>query len=170
MSGKKKKNVPAADAAADADLDMGGDELAMAGADLDMPVDDDAMGIQADPAEDLPEFQNDTQHPLPDDLHKLKASLSDQIRQDTARFQAATDTEYWFCVQFDSREQKEAFLKAMNWLDLGDKYLYGDDVAERQGIDLPDAYVPFVPEKPDPALNSIAGPLKKQTADPAPRV
>jgi len=52
-------------------------------------------------------------------------------------FKDNTDTEYWFAVCFQSREQKDAFLKAMDWANHGDKYLDGKFVAKRLGVELP---------------------------------
>jgi hypothetical protein len=59
-------------------------------------------------------------------------------RQAQARaIELANDTEYWFAVYFQTREQKEVFLKAMHWFEHGDKYLDGQYVAKKQGISLP---------------------------------
>jgi len=70
------------------------------------------------------------------------------------------DSEYWFCVCFTSREQKEAFLRAAGLYAHGDKYLSGYVVAEKLGIELPDAELP--PEKPvDPKYAALARPPKK---------
>ena len=44
------------------------------------------------------------------------------------------DPEYWVCVCFQSREQKEEFLAKAGWLDLGEKYLDGLEVARRLGV------------------------------------
>ena len=81
---------------------------------------------------------------------------------DAKRFTAATDSEYWFAVCFESRAQKETFLDALGWLDLGDKYLDGIDLPEREEIDLPEANVPYITTKPDAALNKLALPLVPQ--------
>lgn len=37
----------------------------------------------------------------------------------------ATDSEHWFAVNFETREQKEAFLRALGLFDEADKYLDG---------------------------------------------
>ncbi len=62
-----------------------------------------------------------------------------QLVQDT------TDSEYWFCVCFQTRTQKEAFLKAVKWFAHGDKYLDGKWVAKQMGVTLPDGKPRFVP-------------------------
>lgn len=46
------------------------------------------------------------------------------------------DTEYWFAVCFESRDQKEAFLRVLDLMAEGDKYLWGPDVAEAIGFRL----------------------------------
>ncbi|MFT3791522.1 MAG: hypothetical protein QM741_10665 [Rudaea sp.] len=69
--------------------------------------------------------------------------LDFRLRQE--RFVAATDSEYWACLCFQNREQKEAFLSALGILDIGDKYLDGPLVAKRLGIELPSAEVPYNP-------------------------
>lgn len=43
----------------------------------------------------------------------------------------ATDSEHWFAVDLETREQKEALLHALGLFDEGDKYLSGFVVAER---------------------------------------
>jgi hypothetical protein len=98
------------------------------------------------------------ERPLPVEL----ASLKDAIDRDNRRFYSAVDSEYWYCVSFESREQKEAFLKAMGWFDLGDKYLDGNELAERLGIALPEAHVPYLTQKPDATLDTLALPLVPQ--------
>lgn len=78
-----------------------------------------------------------------------KAELSDLLKRlkagaaaETKRFVDATDSEYWVCVCFQTREQKEDFLDRMGWTPMGDKYLDGLDVAALHGIKLPPAPQP----------------------------
>lgn len=52
------------------------------------------------------------------------------------RFMDNTDSEYWFCVGFQNRAQKEEFLKKLGLFDHGDKYLDGVYVAQKLGITL----------------------------------
>jgi hypothetical protein len=82
-----------------------------------------------------------------DDANEVSATLAAfqanraaerQLVQDT------TDSEYWFCVCFQTREQKEAFLKAVKWFGHGDKYLDGAFVAKQMGVALPPSSVRFV--------------------------
>lgn len=57
----------------------------------------------------------------------LKAFKARQ-EQEQKRRQHSTDSEYWFCLCFTSREEKEAFLKKFNLHSIGDKYLDGRKV------------------------------------------
>jgi hypothetical protein len=65
-----------------------------------------------------------------DELSALDAAFKERKAKERARFQAATDSEYWFAVCFRSRAEKEAFLDALGLLDHGDKYLDGATFAE----------------------------------------
>ena len=67
----------------------------------------------------------------------MLSSFKQRAKQEDARFELATDSEFWFAVGFQSREQKELFLKALDWLKFGDKYLDGVLIARQQGIDIP---------------------------------
>lgn len=49
----------------------------------------------------------------------------------------ACDTEYWVCLCFASREEKEVFLDSTGLANIGDKYLDGADVAKLWEIPLP---------------------------------
>ena len=52
----------------------------------------------------------------------------------------ATDTEFWFAVCFQSRDQKDAFLLATGWMEQtgdSDKYLDGQKLAQALNVKLP---------------------------------
>ena len=69
---------------------------------------------------------------LSDLLVKLKARADAEQQV----FLENVDSEYWFCVCFQTRAQKDEFLQRMGWAELGDKYLDGLAVAEAQGLAL----------------------------------
>jgi hypothetical protein len=52
------------------------------------------------------------------------------------------DSEYWIAVCFQSREQKDRFLEAMEWDRIGDKYLDGIEVM--RAMKIPVGEVPAV--------------------------
>ena len=82
---------------------------------------------------------------------ELKKAIADKIK-------LTTDSEYWAAVCFETRAQKEAFLKALDVFRQGDKYLDGLEVARRMGIELPSGDFPYRSEaKPDKKLNALSG-------------
>jgi hypothetical protein len=64
-------------------------------------------------------------------------------KAEQARFLLATDSEYWVGLCFQTREQKEHFLREAKLLQAGDKYIDGALLAKRMGIELPAAQVPY---------------------------
>lgn len=80
------------------------------------------------------------------DLDEVQASFRERIKTENNRFQNTTDSEYWFAMCFQSREQKDAFLRAMNLFLIGDKYLDGVEVAKQLGIDVPEANIKYLPD------------------------
>lgn len=80
------------------------------------------------------------------DLDEVQASFRERIKTENSRFQNTTDSEYWFAMCFQSREQKDAFLRAMDLFLIGDKYLDGVEVAKQLGIDIPEANIKYLPD------------------------
>lgn len=71
--------------------------------------------------------------------------IIERKRHTQERFRVAVDPEYFFCVCFQSREQKDEFLQKAGWEDMGDKYLNGIEVARR--LNIPVAIIPLEPLK-----------------------
>ena len=93
------------------------------------------------------------------ELSAVLQGFQDRSRRENQRFVEATDSEFWFAVCFQTRQQKEEFLQKMGWTELGDKYLDGLLVADAAGIEL-EAHTPALPKlKTDPKLDRIALPL-----------
>ena len=67
---------------------------------------------------------------LSDVLKKFKA----QAKEEQKIFLENVDSEYWIAICFQSREQKEEFLRLAGWLKYGDKYLDGLEIAEKMKI------------------------------------
>jgi len=78
-----------------------------------------------------------------EDVAAIENGFKKRANDESRRFALATDTEYWACLCFQTREQKEAFLKALNLIHLGYRYLDGQDVARILGVTLPSADVPY---------------------------
>lgn len=92
---------------------------------------------------DMPEPTGDIEVDTRADLDALSEGFRARARAEAKRFELATDSEYWCCLCFQTREQKEAFLGALNLLLHGDKYIDGRVVAKQLGITLPAADVPY---------------------------
>lgn len=75
------------------------------------------------------------------EIDALMDTFSGRAKREAERFELATDSEFWFAVCFQSREQKEAFLQAMGWTG-DDKYLNGIDLAHKEGVLLPRVELP----------------------------
>lgn len=106
----------------------------------------------------MPEPTGDAEADSAAELDAVQAGFRARAKAKADRFALATDSEYWACVCFQTRAQKEAFLAALKLLDLGDKYLDGQLVAERLGVALPAADVPYKPEpRIDPDWLSFTG-------------
>jgi hypothetical protein len=94
---------------------------------------------------------------MADEFAAIRAAR-DQQRQ---AVELANDSEYWFAVYFQTREQKEAFLQKMMaadgtpWSEQGDKYLDGQQLAKRHGIDVPPRPAPYKVGKLDKKLTDL---------------
>ena len=93
------------------------------------------------------------------EIGALESAFLSRAKNEEKRRRFATDSEYWCCLCFESREQKETFLRALDWIQHGDKYLDGLDIAAQMKIPLPDAQVPYVKSKPDAKLDALSLPL-----------
>lgn len=72
------------------------------------------------------------------ELDALTVAYRERKSNEDKRFKQATDSEYWVAVCFESREQKDAFLRASHTAALGDKYVDGKRFAAMLGIPIPD--------------------------------
>jgi len=73
------------------------------------------------------------------ELDAVKQGFRERAKTENERFQNVVDSAYWFAVCFRTREQKERFLQEMKWLEFGDTYLSGDEVAKKMKVRLPKA-------------------------------
>jgi hypothetical protein len=114
-----------------------GDEISLAADDIQLQADDpEAEGaVTPEEAEAMAAAE----------VNEVLSGFKARARQEDQRFEDATDSEYWVCLCFQTRDQKEEFLRKKGWLDLGDKYLDGMMVAEEEGITL-ESRIPPLPE------------------------
>lgn len=71
------------------------------------------------------------------ELALLEDSFKGRALREQARFDLVTDSEYWCCLCFQTREQVEAFLAATGWAPREEKYIDGVAVAKALGVAIP---------------------------------
>lgn len=64
-----------------------------------------------------------------EEIGEIEKSFRERMKNENKRFLDMCDTEYWFCVCFTSRAQKEEMLETLG-LPLDEKYIYGRDFAK----------------------------------------
>ena len=67
---------------------------------------------------------------------KILSSFEQRAKNEEARLLDATDSEFWVAMCFQTREQKDEFLRKSNLAQYGNKYLDGMKVAKQMGITL----------------------------------
>lgn len=74
-----------------------------------------------------------------EELGEVEKGFRERMKQENKRFRDMCDTEYWCCVCFTSREQKEEFLKKIG-MDTDLKYIDGHEMAKafRKSLKTPD--------------------------------
>lgn len=88
-------------------------------------------------------FTGDYEYDAELELSETLRGFKERAKAEAERFKNATDTEYWACFCFQTREQKDVFLKALDLIQFGDKYLDGVRVAEQLGVELPEANIKY---------------------------
>lgn len=83
------------------------------------------------------------------------AAIREGREQQRKAIELANDSEFWFAVYFQTREQKERFLEAMDWIKHGDKYLDGRWVAKQHGVELPPRPAPYKVGRLDAKLKDL---------------
>ena len=89
------------------------------------------------------------------EISALKAAFIERSDKENARYTQAVDSEYWFAVCFQSREQKNEFLKASGLHLWGNKYIDGKHVAAKLKITLPASLPSKSLKKLDPKLSAL---------------
>jgi len=129
----------------DISLDLGDEALA---------IDD---GVSLDPNADYGERPKDLEAAAAQEMSDALKAFKNRAKEEDGRFQDATDSEYWFCICFQTRAQKDEFLKKMGWWEIGDKYLDGMRVAAELGIELESPVPPLPNLRVDWRLAKMAG-------------
>jgi hypothetical protein len=63
-------------------------------------------------------------------------AFRERAKNEKARFKLVTDSEYWVCFCFETRQQKDCFLEAQGLAALGNKHVDGVHAAAILGIDI----------------------------------
>jgi hypothetical protein len=111
------------------------------------PAIKDALEVPADdPYEGIDFTGDDGQAAVDAEAVAMKQALREADNRYAEKRNLINQSEYWFCMVFETREQKDIFLNAMGWINLGDKYLDGTQIARMNNIELPKVELP--PEPP----------------------
>lgn len=101
---------------------------------------------------EMPEPTGDAEVDSLADLDAVQLGFRKRAADEGKRFALATDSEYWGVLCFQTREQRNAFFSALGIDDLASRYINGEEIAKKLGIELPEAAVPYkTSSKPDPA-------------------
>lgn len=94
------------------------------------------------------------------EINEVLAGFKDRAKQEAARHEYAVEAEYWFCLYFQTIDQKEEFLRKIGWDELGDKYIDGMAAADAVGIEL-ESFIPPMPQiRIDGKLAALAQNIK----------
>lgn len=68
------------------------------------------------------------------EMSAILKAIIERKRAQAERFRITDDPEYFLCLCFQSRDQKDEFVQAAGWADFGYKYINGLDVARKLGV------------------------------------
>ena len=105
----------------------------------------DLDGMQ-DPLADVP-ITGDLEQDSQAEISAMLKAFKGRQRVEAVDKRKILDSEYWCCLCFQSRAQKEVFLRAVDWLEHGDKYLDGMWVARKMGVNIPEERVIYNEQK-----------------------
>lgn len=90
-------------------------------------------------------------------LNEAQQAFANRAKAENERMLLAVDSEFWVAFAFQTRAQKEQFLKLANLIQLGDKYIDGWEAAKILGITLDRAKQPYNDSsKLDPKWTDLA--------------
>ena len=117
--------------------------------DLNQPAPEDLMADY--------EYTGDVEVDSKAEMSAVLAGFVARHKAEAARREKATDSEYWFCVCFQSRSQVEEFLQKSGWAPATEKYLDGQKLARKLGVDIAPDTLPFrAARQPDDKLAKMA--------------
>lgn len=111
------------------------------------PKDDPLAGV---------EYTGDPEADSAAELSAAKAAFIERAKREAKRMEKATDSEYWFCVCFQTREEVKEFLRKASWGPSDAKYIDGHIVADKMGIQITKDTTSFGAVKIDSRLAALA--------------
>ena len=103
------------------------------------------------------EYTGDAEVDSKAEMSAVLTEFKSRAKAEEARRAKATDSEYWFCVCFQSRAQVEEFLRKSGWAKPDQKYLDGQKLATKLNVPLTPETIPFRKlKKPTPRLAKLA--------------
>lgn len=91
---------------------------------------------EGDPMEAVEYRDNDLEHNADAEMSEVVRQIRDEKRIKFDRFRVSRDPDYWLALCFQSREQRDEFLRLAKWDAIGGRFVNGLDVARRLGIDI----------------------------------
>lgn len=123
-------------------------------------------------------FDNDTLDPLKNlnytgdietdaenEVSEILAAIKQEKQERRDQYRLLVDSEFWLCICFQSREQKDQFLDMAGWQRLGDKYLDGLKVAELMEMPLEPIMLPKKTVREAPVLLRKTPTIPKKGGD-----
>lgn len=89
-----------------------------------------------DPLESVEYRENDLEHNSDVEMSEVVKQIKEAKRAQFDRFRVSRDPDYWLALCFQSREQRDEFLRRVGWTTIGGRYVNGLDVARRLGADI----------------------------------
>jgi hypothetical protein len=129
---------------------------AMGDDDLDAMLGDDEGEL--DPDKDALAKVKYTGNAETDSKEEMSAALrafKEQAKKESQAFSDNTDSEFWCCIVFQSRDQKEAFIKALALVADDGTYIDGVRAAKKLNIQLPPAEPRFYTEEEEKKMASL---------------
>lgn len=133
MAKKQPPKKPSSNASASG-LDFSA--LDAGGLDFDLDFDlnmDSAPEADPDPMQGYA-YTGDAAKDSAEEMSAVKRAFIARAKAENDRRRLATDSEYWFCVCFQSREQVEEFLRYTKWAAADAKYIDGQKLAKKLGV------------------------------------
>jgi hypothetical protein len=120
--------------------------------DFNFTIDDEpGFTLDEDQPQDKPQAKavpvnSNVEEDVEKELSDILQGFKGRADKENQRILDATDSEYWVAVCFQTREQKEEFLKkiGVDMETMGDKYIDGMELAKIMGIKL-ESRVPAMP-------------------------